>query len=305
MVMVRQIQGVKRERRKTIQVNGKPVTTEYAIKAGPPLTASGLEDIGWTERVQRKSVSAWKPHRDSATFQPATFSDHGQAVREIVLDWISSLNPGDRTEEAARLLADETPAGAAPEPESPAPAPQLPETELIKVGPEHVTEAPYGGSPPAVKPRALKTGRKSRATRAAERAEQDAAKLAARQAQEASERGREEEQAGDSAAGQPTDAAGGPAAAVLAPPDPVEEGLRQVAQASPVGRGQIVHGQHDDRVQVPGFGQDDQVRAIEQDDGEWAAGYPEGRPAELANPFDPPADSPWADSFSPPSGFIR
>jgi hypothetical protein len=287
MVMVRQIEGVKRARRKTAQINGKPVTTQYTIKVGPPLMASGLEEIGWTERIQRKSVSAWKPHRDSSTLQAAETPDHGEAVRAIVLDWIASLNPGDRTAAAAGLLqaAEEEPAAAA----APEPRAQLAETELIPVGPEHVTAV----APPVAKPRALKTGRKSRATRAAERAEQDAGKLAGQKAQEASERGREE-QAGEPAA-EPSPGAAEPLpAAVPASPDPVAEGLRQIAQASPVGRGQIVHGQHDGRVQVSGEPDDD-----------WAAGYPKGRPAELGSPFDPPADSPWADSFSPPSGFIR
>lgn len=282
MVMVRQIQGVKRERRKTVQVNGKPVTTQYTIKVGPPLTASGLEEIGWTERVQRKSVSAWKPHRDSTTFQSGEFPDHGQAVREIVLDWAGSLNPGDRTGAVAELLRDaEEPPAPEPRAESP-----LQETEIIAVGPEHVTAAPYGGSPPAVKPRALKAGRKSRATRASERMEQDAAKLAEKQAAETSARGREEEQAGESAASQPADAAEMPAAAVPAPPGSAEEGLRQAAGASPAGHGRIVYG--------------------EDENGDWGEGYPQGSsPGDLGNPFDPPPGTPWADSFSPPSGFIR
>jgi hypothetical protein len=131
MVMKKQAEGVRRVRRAAETINGKPVTTEYTIFAGPPLVEGPEREIGFTRRIQHGSVSAWEAHPagngpDGKPWIPSEHKDHTKAVGVL----IEALAP---SRQVTDILAGTTqPKAPAATSEPPAPAAQAPAPKVRK-----------------------------------------------------------------------------------------------------------------------------------------------------------------------------
>lgn len=82
MVMKKQPGGLKRAKRRSEEVNGKPVAVEYTISVAPPL-ADKLTEIGWTERVKKGSVSVWAAHPADGS-EVTEHKEHGAAMQVLL-----------------------------------------------------------------------------------------------------------------------------------------------------------------------------------------------------------------------------
>jgi hypothetical protein len=123
VVMKKQVDGIRRKPQKTEEVDGKTVTTEYAITGVPPFVDSGTVELGFTRRLKRGSVSQWEAH--PATEIPdmiavSEHKDHTAAVDALIAVYRNGGSPAAKAPEPALdKAADSTDGAAAPKTKAP------------------------------------------------------------------------------------------------------------------------------------------------------------------------------------------
>jgi hypothetical protein len=105
VVMKKQVDGIRRKPQKTEEIDGKKVTTEYAITGVPPFVGSGSVELGFTRRLRSGSVSRWEAHPVAEipdVISVSEHKDHTAAVGALIAVYRNGGSPAVAVPEAAQ-----------------------------------------------------------------------------------------------------------------------------------------------------------------------------------------------------------